>query len=55
MKTQSSLRRIFLLLVMFIGSAAFCMAQNTGRPRIAILPFNGGSEGEREGIAELFS
>jgi TolB-like protein len=53
MKTQNSLRRVFLFLVLFIGSAAFCAAQNSRR--LAILSFNGGSQDERDGIAELFS
>jgi hypothetical protein len=53
MKLQNSFYRIFLFLVLLIGSAMFCMAQNMGK--IAILPFNGGSPDENDGIAELFS
>jgi len=53
MKLQNRLRHIFLFLVLFISSMAFCAAQNMGR--IAILSFNGGSQDERAGIAELFS
>jgi len=45
--------RTFLFIVLFIGSVAFCTAQNIGK--IAILSFNGGSQDERDGIAELFS
>jgi TolB-like protein len=53
MKMKWIENRAFLFLVLFIGSAAFCMAQNIGS--IAILPFNGGSQDESNGIAELFS
>jgi len=53
MKTQNSLHRVFLFLALFIGSVAFCTAQNIGR--IAVLPFTGGSRDEGDGIAELFS
>ena len=50
------LKQIFLLAVVFFISASFCIAQSiVPQGRIAILPFNGGSPDEREGIAELFS
>ena len=52
-QTTYSLHRTLLFLVLFIVSVMFCTAQNIGR--IAILSFNGGSQDERDGIAELFS
>jgi hypothetical protein len=45
--------RTFLFLVLFFSSVMFCMAQNIGK--MAILSFNGGSQDEKDGIAELFS
>jgi len=53
MKTKRRLNHAFLFLALFINTAMFCLAQNMGR--IAILSFNGGSQDERDGIAELFS
>jgi len=47
------MNRAFLFLIMFICSVMICMAQNIGK--IAILPFNGGTQDENDGIAELFS
>ena len=53
MKMQNSINRFLLFMVLFMNAVMLCMAQNIGK--IAILSFNGGSQDERDGIAELFS
>ena len=46
----------FLLIAILLISSVYCAAQSTStQDKIAILPFNGGSLDERDGIAELFS
>lgn len=59
MKTVKVLRfikRFSLLMVLLAGAAEIADAQKAAKTdRIAILPFNGGSYDERDGIAELFS
>jgi len=53
---STKVNRFFLLIILFFVSALYCAAQSTSQQNIiAILPFNGGSPDEREGIAELFS
>ena len=49
------LGRVFLLVIVFFASSVYCMAQSSTKQKIAILPFNGGTPDERDGIAELFS
>jgi len=53
MKLQKNFNRTFLFLVLLVGSAMFCMAQNIGN--MGMFSFNGGFQGEGNGKTGLFS